>query len=175
MASVSSVASGSHVVTNHPQARHLEFLLKRGFGVVRAPSPDVCSGHPCPPLSRTRLRSALRAALVGYAGSRSTGDPSLRRKALCGGRACQRAGEAGIGERLRSDEVLRGTTKLLPAPPTNHSQVRHQDGVPVPSGSGRPCPFATPAVAWCGAGGFSSPWPGFVLREEGGFHEVDDW
>ena len=36
----------------------------------------------------------------------------------------QREGEAGIGERLRSDEVLRETTKLLPAPPTSRPQVR---------------------------------------------------
>ncbi|MEN9666501.1 MAG: hypothetical protein RLZZ326_2864 [Planctomycetota bacterium] len=41
-------------------------------------------------------------------------------------RSCHRAGEAGIGERLRSDEVLRETTKLLPAPPMDHPQARHQ-------------------------------------------------
>ena len=44
-------------------------------------------------------------------------------------RSCHRAGEAGIGERLRSDEVLRETTKLLPAPPMDHSQASHQEGI----------------------------------------------
>jgi len=107
---------------HHQEARQ-EVGLKRGFGGARAPS-RVRSGHPCPPLSRTRLRSAFRAPLVGSAGSRSTGDPSRKRKALCIGPACQRSSEAGIGERLRSDEVLRGTTKLLPAPPTNHPPAR---------------------------------------------------
>jgi|GEM_PF-4813359 len=97
---------------------------------------NVASGSPVPPRrafakSIHGLRSlraacalALRAALAGKTGSRGTGDPSLERKALCGGRACQRSGEAGIGERLRSDEILRGTTKLLPAPPTNHPPAR---------------------------------------------------
>ena len=51
-------------------------------------------------------------------------------------RSCHRAGEAGIGERLRSDEVLRETTKLLPAPPTNHpSADAHWTGSYVASGS----------------------------------------
>ena len=69
---------------------------------------------------------ALRAALTGEAGSRNTGDPSPAGTLwwlVVAGR-CQRTGEAGIGERLRSDEVPRGTTKLLPAPPMNHPQAR---------------------------------------------------
>ncbi len=40
--------------------------------------------------------------------------------------SCWRSGEAGIGERSRSDEVLRETTRLLPAPPTNHPQAGHR-------------------------------------------------
>ena len=56
------------------------------FGVARAPSPDARCGHPWPPLARTRLRFALRAALVGYAGSRSTGDPSLAALGVGAGR-----------------------------------------------------------------------------------------
>ena len=42
-----------------PRERLRSFVLKRGFGVARAPSPDVRSGHPWPPLSRCRLRSAI--------------------------------------------------------------------------------------------------------------------
>ena len=51
----SSAASGSPVATN-PQAYHLKFWLERGFGVARAPSPDVRLGHPWPRLSPRRLR-----------------------------------------------------------------------------------------------------------------------
>ena len=114
----------TEVPTGSRRSGLLQYWPERGIGVARAPSPDARSGHPWPPLARTRLRFALRAALVGYAGSRSTGDPSLQRKALCIGLAYQRSGEAGIGERLRSDEVLRETTKLLPAPPTNDPPAR---------------------------------------------------
>ncbi len=121
-----------HLGRPHHQEARQEDWLKRGVGIARAPSPDARCGHPWPPLARSRLRSAFRAALVGYAGSRSTGDPSLQRKALCGGVAYQRSGEAGIGERLRSDEVLRETTKLLPAPPTYDPQASHPQSIPAP-------------------------------------------
>ena len=60
-------------------------------------------------------------------------------------RDCQRTGEAGIGERLRSDEVLRETTKLLPAPPTSDPQVCGQSGLPITARTwlrDRPCPVA---------------------------------
>ena len=36
--------------------------LKRGFGVARAPSPDARCGHPWPPLTRCRLRSAIHGS-----------------------------------------------------------------------------------------------------------------
>ena len=75
---------------------------------------------------RAAIAFAFRAPLVGYAGSRSTGDPSLAASSVAPIASFQREGEAGIGERLRSDEVLRETTKLLPAPPTDHPEVRHQ-------------------------------------------------
>jgi len=65
------------------------------------------------------------APLAGNAGSRSTGDPSLAAPSVAHRASFNRVGEAGIGERLRSDEVLRETTKLLPAPPTNRPQAGH--------------------------------------------------
>ena len=49
---------------------------------------------------------------------------------------CHRAGEAGIGERLRREEVIVRTTKLLPAPPMNHPQVRGSLGFSDPGSNG---------------------------------------
>ena len=77
------------------------------FGVARAPSPDVRYGHPWPSLSRTRLRSAFQAPLVGYAGSRSTGDPSLAALSVVLLNATGEE-EAGVGERSsRPDRAYR--------------------------------------------------------------------
>ena len=95
--------------------------LKRGFGVARAPSPDVRGGHPCPPLSPRRYRfrppgCAHRRGRLSEHGRPLAG--GVTRRAFR-----ERVGEAGIGERLRSDEVLRETMKLLPAPPTDHPQA----------------------------------------------------
>jgi len=41
--------------------------------VARTPSPDVRYGHPCPALTRCRLRSGILPALVSNAGSRAAG------------------------------------------------------------------------------------------------------
>ena len=46
-----------------------------GPGLPVPREPDVRLGHPWPRLSPRRLRFALRAALTGEAGSRSTGTP----------------------------------------------------------------------------------------------------
>jgi hypothetical protein len=90
--------------TNQPQARDQWLRLKRGFGVARAPSPDVRGGHPCPPLSPRRYR--FRPPGCAHRRGRLTehGRP-LACRAPQGTIEPHRAGEAGIGERLRSDEV----------------------------------------------------------------------
>ena len=102
----------------------LRYDLKRGFGVAHAPSrsslrPSMASALSMPPaLPHPWLRLPATPAL----GARAT--PRWRRQVLRLGPPRKCEGEAGIGERLRSDEVLRETTKLLPAPPTCRPQVR---------------------------------------------------
>ena len=54
---------------------------------------------------RAAIAFALRASLTGEAGSRSTGDPSLTASSVALIASFKRTGEAGIGERLRSDEA----------------------------------------------------------------------
>ncbi len=109
---------------------------------------------PQPSSLRASMPSALSAplslspsfpALTVEAGSRSPGDPSLAASSVAPIASFQLEGEAGIGERLRSDEVLRETTKLLPAPPTDHPEVRHQ----------AVCPF----LIHCGFGVACAPSP----------------
>ena len=74
------------------------------------------SGSPVPPAEfatgilalrslRAAIAFALRASLTGEAGSRSTGDPSLTASSVALIASFKRTGEAGIGERLRSDEA----------------------------------------------------------------------
>ena len=92
------------------------------FGVARVPSPDVRRGHPWPRLSPRRWR--FRPPGFAYRRGRlpEHGRPLASERHLVlvvAGRCwsllvvagrCQNVGEAGIGERLRSDEVLRETT-----------------------------------------------------------------
>jgi hypothetical protein len=111
-----------HLGRPHHQEARKEDWLKRGFGIARAPSPGVRGVHPWTPLSPCRLRS--RPPGCACRQDRLSGHGRPLAKSVRVGASCHRAGEAGIGERLRSDEVLRGTTKLLPAPPTNHPRAR---------------------------------------------------
>jgi len=86
-------------------------------GRSRSPSMDSALSVP-PALSPSGLRLPARPAL----GARAT--PRCSAKRCAAGALASAQASAGIGERLRSDEVLRGTTKLLPAPPTNHPPAR---------------------------------------------------
>ena len=40
--------------------------------------------------------------------------------------------------------------------------------------AGAPVPLRHACGSMVGAGGFSMTWPGFILRDEGEFHEVTD-
>ena len=127
---------------NHPQARGPLGLpnpwLKRGFGVgCWSSEPNVASGSPVPRrrtfASAFHGRRSLDAAcappsmapLAGNAVSRSTGDPSLAAPSVARRASFNRVGEAGIGERSRSEEV----------PPTNDETFAGPADVPP---TGRP-------------------------------------
>ena len=82
--------------------------LKRSFGVARVPSPDVRSGPPW--ASAHSMPPALRHPWLRWPSTPALGTRATpRQRALRRAVSSRRTGEAGIGERLRSEEV----------PPTN--------------------------------------------------------